>query len=239
MVILLLAFAPVFAIALFIWWKDKYDKEPIGLLVKSFLLGSLCCLPAGVTNELGAQLLDINVFSDNQISISKASIYAFLVVGLGEELFKFLCLIKYAFPKNEFNEPFDGIVYAVMISLGFAGLENVFYVAEGGAAVAVGRAFTAVPFHAVDGIIMGYFVGIAKFSEGYSRAANCFKGLLFAVLAHGFYDFFLFQGESDLIMILFFPYLFFLFFTAKKAMNSHLMQSPFKNKAFCYKNNYE
>jgi len=62
---------------------------------------------------------------------------AFFVVGLGEELLKYLVVVLYAFRKPSFNEPFDGIVYAVMVSLGFAAFENIIYVMEGGLGVAI------------------------------------------------------------------------------------------------------
>ena len=67
---------------------------------------------------------------------------------VGEELFKFLALMFVAFPRKNFNEPFDGIVYSVMIGLGFASFENIMYVFEGGIGVAFMRTFTAVPMHA-------------------------------------------------------------------------------------------
>src|SRR5690606_34909890 len=96
----------------------------------------------------------------------------------------------YAQPHKEFDEPFDGIVYAVMVSLGFAATENIAYVVQGGYEVALLRAFTAVPAHATFGIMMGYYMGKAKFSL--RRQQLNLLGLFLATLFHGAYDFFLF-----------------------------------------------
>lgn len=96
----------------------------------------------------------------------------------------------YAQTKEAFNEPFDGIVYSVMVSMGFAATENIFYVLEGGYQTALVRAFTAVPAHATFGILMGYYMGKAKFSN--NRIMLNLTGLCLAILFHGAYDFFLF-----------------------------------------------
>jgi RsiW-degrading membrane proteinase PrsW (M82 family) len=69
---------------------------------------------------------------------------------------------------KNFNEPFDGIVYAVIVSMGFATIENIIYVFQYGFATGILRLFTAVPAHAAFGILMGYFLGKAKFTHGKS-----------------------------------------------------------------------
>lgn len=113
---------------------------------------------------------------------------AFLSAALPEELGKFVVLTRYAARHKEFNEPMDGVVYGVAVSLGFATLENVLYVGGGGMGVAVARALTAVPAHAFTGAIMGYYVGCARFAEK-DRARLWALALLFPMLLHGLYDF--------------------------------------------------
>ena len=113
---LYLALAPALALALYVYWRDKYEKEPIGVLVVCFVMGSLCCLPAGFFNVIGAEVLGFDFDGKNGLAVS--FFMAFCVVGLGEELSKYIVLVLYALRKPSFNEPFDGIVYAVMISLG-------------------------------------------------------------------------------------------------------------------------
>ncbi len=193
LILISLALAPVFAIIMFIWFKDKYEKEPFILLIFSFILGLLAIIPTILFELLGSYFVQpttlINTF-----------LYAFVVIGFTEEFMKFVILRKIFFRKKDFNEPFDGIVYSVMISMGFAALENVLYVFQHGLEVAILRMFTAVPAHACFAIIMGFYVGKAKFSN--SKNGLSFLGLFLATIFHGAYDFFLFQNENDLLKIL-------------------------------------
>jgi RsiW-degrading membrane proteinase PrsW (M82 family)/ribosomal protein S18 acetylase RimI-like enzyme len=194
-----LAIAPGIAICLFIFHRDAYNREPKRNLFAAFLLGAATVFPAaGIETGL-------NIYLDN--TIKSTAISAFLVVALTEELGKFVVLRFYAYPKKSFDEPLDGIVYGIMIGMGFATLENILYVQKFGMQTAFLRMFLAVPAHATFGVLMGYHAGNAKFD-----AANSTKflltGLLWAVLFHGLYDFFLFlQGNpyikdyiSDLLL---------------------------------------
>jgi protease PrsW len=220
-----MALAPAFAIALYIYWKDKHEKEPVGVLVMCFIFGVLICFPAGMWNSGVFEMFGFDLDEENDMFIS--FYMAFFVVGLGEELLKYLVLVLYAFRKPSFNEPFDGIVYGVMIGLGFAALENIFYVMEGGIGVAVLRMFTAVPMHAAFGVIMGYYVGLSKFYRGSARMETSVKGLLFAVLLHGFYDFVLFQDDMPMLSLFIFPIIIGSVIIGRKAMKKHLNISPF------------
>lgn len=187
MKLLLLAVAPAVAIIMYIYIKDAYEKEPLKLLIKNFLLGAL--ISVLITILLGTFA---NAFlpASNERSILEMLIKAFIVVGLVEEFSKYI-IVRYVAQNNKaFNEPFDGIVYAVMVSMGFATLENILYVFQYGVATGITRAFTAVPAHATFAILMGYFMGKAKFSK--NKTALNLTGLLAATLFHGAYDFFLF-----------------------------------------------
>ncbi|NNC50538.1 MAG: PrsW family intramembrane metalloprotease [Flaviramulus sp.] len=187
MSLLFVAIAPVLIIILYIYFKDKYDKEPKQLLLYNFLLGAIVSI---FITTIFYYVLDILVPLTNHTSVFQQFIKAFFVVGLTEEFSKYVIIRYFAQKNNAFNEPFDGIVYALMVSMGFAATENVFYVIEGGYQVAFIRAFTAVPAHATFGILMGYFMGKAKFSN--NRISLNLSGLFLAVLFHGAYDFFLF-----------------------------------------------
>ena len=191
-----------------------------------FVLGSLACLPAGFFNEIGAEVLGFDFDGKNGIAVS--FFMAFCVVGFGEELCKYIVLVLYALRKPSFNEPFDGIVYAVMISLGFAALENVFKVQDGGVGVAFARMLTAVPMHAAFGVLMGYQVGLAKFMNQSVQTNVSLKGLFLAVFFHGAYDFVLFQNSSILITLLVFPIMIWAFVLSRKAMRLHSKNSPFR-----------
>ncbi|TXD84725.1 PrsW family intramembrane metalloprotease [Subsaximicrobium wynnwilliamsii] len=223
MQLLLIAIAPICAVMLYIYFKDKYEKEPKRLLLASFLLGAIGSI---IITTLLYYILDILVPIDDAFSIPQQFIKAFLIVGLTEEFSKYIIVRFYAQPKKEFNEPFDGIVYAVMVSMGFAATENVFYVLESGFSTAVVRAFTAVPAHATFGILMGYLMGKAKFSK--NRILLNLAGLLIAVTFHGFYDFFLFIDFIPGIWIGAFVSLGIGILLSRKAIKKHQEISHFK-----------
>ncbi len=209
--LLALALAPVIAIILFVWFKDKYDREPIRFLVLGFILGIISIIPAIILEMIGNSFFPtmdmMNVF-----------LYSFFVVALAEEGIKFFFL-RIVFYKNRyFNEPFDGIIYAVMISMGFAAAENIMYVMNHGFAVGLLRMFTAVPAHAGFAILMGYFVGKAKFAKQY-KTYILLLGLFNAILFHGLYDFFLLQNDSDGLRILAFVTLIICLILSKRALN--------------------
>ena len=194
MLLLALAIAPGLAISLYIFFKDQYNREPRRHLVISFFLGILA---AGIALLLETFLLG---FSGTFLreSIFRTAIQAFLFVALTEEWCKYIMVRGYAFPKPEFDEPFDGIVYAVMVSMGFATIENIGYVMQHGYATAILRMFLSVPSHASFAVIMGYNMGKAKFA-GPKRTAYMMKGLFWAVFWHGTYDFFLFLQDNKLV----------------------------------------
>jgi RsiW-degrading membrane proteinase PrsW (M82 family) len=175
------------AVILYTYFKDKYKKESIKIIARSFFLGTTVSIILTFTiGYIASSLLPIT----DAKSLSQQFIKAFFTVALVEEFSKYIIVRFYAQKNKEFKEPLDGIVYAVMVSMGFATLENILYTFQYGFGVGVTRVFTAVPAHTTFAIIMGYFVGKAKFSN--NSAKLNLLGLLFATLFHGFYNFFLF-----------------------------------------------
>nr|WP_321222856.1 PrsW family glutamic-type intramembrane protease [uncultured Psychroserpens sp.] len=223
--LLLLAFAPVVVIILYVYFKDKYDKEPKLLLLVSFLLGAIVSI---VVTTIIYYVFDIILPLKNEFSVPQQFIKAFIVVGLTEEFSKYIIVRFFNQPKKAFDEPFDGIMYAVMVSMGFAATENIFYVLEGGYVTGILRAFTAVPAHATFGILMGYFMGKAKFSK--NRIKLNLLGLLLALTFHGFYDFFLFIDFIPGIWIGAFISLILGIILSNKAIKRHQEDSNFNPK---------
>ncbi|WP_341216205.1 YhfC family glutamic-type intramembrane protease [uncultured Wocania sp.] len=221
--LLLFAVAPVFIIIIYIYFKDKYEKEPKKLLLYNFLLGAILSI---IVTTIIYYVFDYVLPLTDHTSIFQQFIKAFLVVGLTEEFSKYIIVRYYAQKNKSFNEPFDGIVYAVMVSMGFAATENVFYVLEGGYQTALIRAFTAVPAHATFGILMGYYMGKAKFSN--NRIILNLTGLLLAIIFHGAYDFFLFIDFVPGIWVGAFVSLFIGIVLSKKAIKRHQENSNFK-----------
>ena len=189
--LLALSIAPGIAICLFIYFKDRHNKEPIGLLLMSFVLGMLATVPAIIIQLLSGSSLD----EMESKSYKDIAVFAFGVVAISEELSKFVMLRFYAFNKKSFDEPFDGIMYAVMVGMGFATLENIGYVFEHGFGTGILRMFMAVPAHATFAVLMGYHVGLAKYDYS-NRGKHFLLALFWPVLFHGAYDFFLFTGSG-------------------------------------------
>jgi protease PrsW len=191
MLLLALSVAPGIAISLFIYSRTRYRRESLRYLVIAFLLGMAATLPALILQFLSADVRD----DSSRHSILSFAWYAFVVVAFSEEGSKFLVLRFYAYPKKAFHEPFDGILFAVMTGMGFATVENIEYVRQFGWSTGVNRFFLSVPAHASFAVLMGYYVGLAKFRPGRSVLLMR-KGLLIAVLLHGSFDFFLFVQQS-------------------------------------------
>jgi len=232
MTFLQIALAPVIAILIYFYWRDKYEKEPLKLLAKAFFCGILITIPV-IFVELFFSLI-LSGISSFFLAIFLKS---FLVAGLTEEFAKFIVFKSLIYKNTEFDEPYDAIIYAVMISLGFAAFENIIYVF--GAYVKMGalvglttgfmRAIFSVPAHAFFGVIMGYFFGLARFSRSKKLEVKyIYAGLFFAIAMHGFYDFFLFTKAVIGIICMVLTFAACGFF-ALKAIKLHLASSPFNH----------
>lgn len=221
MVIILLALAPVFIILFYIYFRDKYEKEPFKLLALSLVAGIIIVLPVIFIERL------IMALQPEMGQLMDAGYNAFLVAALVEEAFKFLALYLLIWKSKEFNEKFDGIVYAVFISLGFAAVENVLYVTGGGIEVGLIRAITAVPAHALFGVTMGYYFGIARM---YIELRKKYIWLAFLVpfVLHGIYDFLL-MSNLPILLLAFIPFMLYLYFAGFRKIKVTSNSSIYKD----------
>lgn len=218
-----LAILPALFICYGIYRIDQFDKESHWHLVICFMLGMLVTVPAMHLEALG----EAQGFEQGNTHLGKLLVLSFLIVGLTEELAKFLPLLLFGYTRKAFNEPLDGIVYSVMIAMGFATLENVMYADRFGLGTTVIRAFTAVPAHAVFGVFMGYYVGLAKFDQQ-KRNSYLIIGLLLATVVHGLYDFFILQEYYDWLMLFATLTLAVSLFFALRLIRQHQENSPFR-----------
>lgn len=188
-VYILAAVLPAAFLLRYIYRHDTVEKEPPGLLLCLLLLGVVAALCSSVLERLGRTVLNALV---DPGSPAYTVILAFLVVALVEEGMKYLLLKRRTWRDPNFNYRFDGIVYAVFVSLGFAAFENIQYVLHYGLSVALPRAIFAVPGHMSFAVCMGLFYGRAKLCEGWGDPEGMRKNLrtsyLAAVFLHGFYD---------------------------------------------------
>lgn len=226
LILLLAAVVPAMYLLRKVYKMDRIEKEPGRLLVKLLFWGAVSGAPAAVVESLLQGLL-------NQYVTAGTLLYnllsGFVVAALVEEGFKFFFLYKVTFRSSAFNYRFDGVVYAVFMSMGFAILENILYVFQGGLGVAASRALLALPLHAACGVYMGIAYGQQKVRSLYAPHSffSVAKACLPApILIHGFYDFCAFMGTWP-YMVLFFGFVILIFsLTLKKLKKASLEDGP-------------
>ena len=184
LLLLILAVIPSLILLYFILYMDRNEKEPLGMVIKMILLGALSVAPCIIMENI-MNLLPIYTGG----KLLRAALISFVRVAWVEELCKLGVVLLFAWNSKHFTEENDGIVYVGASAIGFAMLENIFYVLSYGTWVGILRAVTAIPMHCFTGILMGYFVGRAKFSSTpKERNINILKGFLLAFFLHGLYD---------------------------------------------------
>lgn len=186
--LLFLAALPGILIIIYILRKDKVEHEPISLIVKLAILGAVSCVPAAFIEGYVEAVMPAGIIS-NPIGI--AAYEAFFVAALCEEVSKYLFLRWGSWKNVNFDYRFDGVVYGVSVAVGFAILENILYVADGGLQVALMRGVLSVPLHAFCGVFMGVFYGAAKrdsVRKGSGIAGSTCLAILVPIAIHGVYD---------------------------------------------------
>ncbi len=218
--VLNISFAVIPAIILLIYFynKDKQKKEPVSLVLKIFIFGFISVIPA-----IGIEML-LSSLIPNSTQLSNILIRSFISAALVEEYIKYKTVSLFALPNKNFDEIADGIVYTITASLGFAVFENIFY-SFGPVSTLILRGLTAIPLHAIASGIMGYYIGKSKFDNPNIR----YKGLLWAVSIHGFYDFTLFFGSWLPLLII--PLLFFSGMALLRLYKSALIEDRNKGRS--------
>jgi RsiW-degrading membrane proteinase PrsW (M82 family) len=178
--LLVIAIAPVVFLAWFIYTRDKYEREPRRLILKTFLVGAALVIPVIVVELVGGLILPP---SEDPLSLF---LYFLLVVALVEESSKYLAVRVSVYGSREFDEPLDGLVYGGIAGLGFAAPENLLYVLSRGVTLGVFRAVLSVPAHALWGAIIGYYLSLQKLKS--VRSAGI-RGLSIAIIFHTAFDY--------------------------------------------------
>lgn len=216
MLLLFMAILPVIAICAYIYRLDRYEKEPVYLLTLSLFYGSLTT----------CAIIPCEVHIISLISDTTGLIYAFFMsfaaIAPVEEGFKFTVLYLLLRCNSNLNEAYDSIVYAVFVSLGFALVENVFYVFNpslGGYTTAIMRAVFSVPGHGVFGIFMGYCFSAAVL-EG--KKHHIVLALLLPYMLHSVYDFIL-LSRMPFYLIPFAAFILWLFVRADRLISSYIV----------------
>lgn len=188
-----LAIAPAILLVVYYYKQDKEKPEPKGLIIRTFIIGLISTIPAVLIESYVSPFEDLL----KQSPVVYYLFDAFIVAAISEEFIKLIVIKVFIYNNIHFDEAMDGIVYTIVASLGFACMENVLFVIDGGLKVALIRAFTAIPLHAVASGLMGYYIGMAKFSDTRQKeSALIRKGFWIAVLIHGMYNFLLFLSDD-------------------------------------------
>ena len=184
LILLAAAILPAVLLWLYIWKKDA-QPEPTEWLVKAVKYGVLICIPVAFV-ELAIEKV---IFGGDPTTLFGTTMQAFFVAALPEESFKLLVLWLVLRHNPYFDEHYDGIVYAVCVGLGFATVENIFYVIgaeDGWLGVATARALLAVPGHYAFAVLMGYYYSVYHFVDRSPQIKASI--LLVPVVLHGIYD---------------------------------------------------
>ncbi len=197
----LLASIPVIVFMFVIYFRDK-EREPISIMIKCFLGGlGAAFVTVLFVLPLGTLSLENTIMG----SVFQSFIYA----AIPEELSKFIFLYIIIWKNRHFDQYYDGIVYAVAVSLGFAWIENIMYVFEYGLETAIVRALFSVPGHGLFGVVMGYFFGLAKLSH---NKKYLLKAIFYPVILHGVFNSLLLQISNVEFWLQIFLLIFFLAF---------------------------
>lgn len=219
-VLVAVALLPAVCLCFYVFKKDRAEKEPWWLLLMLLGSGILICFPVSAVSEWIRKIetdmflpftteYDGGNYLDGWLFDLYNAVDKFIAVAMVEEGFKWLVLLAFTKKNKHYNSLFDGIIYSVFISLGFAGFENLLYTFKFGMETALIRMLTAVPIHLFCGVSMGYYLtwyyikNNAKLSE--RRLAEIgavpkkmkhlparrffFMSVIMPSLAHGFYNY--------------------------------------------------
>ncbi|MGR9049902.1 glutamic-type intramembrane protease PrsW [Halobacillus faecis] len=178
MAILTAAISPAVAIMTFIYLSKRIELEPLPLIIRMFIIGVIMVFP----------IMFIQYAFEAENVFHSSFLKSFFLAGLLEEFFKWFFLLFVAYRHSDFDHHYDGIIYGVAISLGFATIENIIYIFQNGIEIAILRAVFPVSSHALFGIIMGFYMGKAKFRTNRSNWCLAF-GLAIPVGLHVMYDY--------------------------------------------------
>ena len=199
---------PVLIILAVIYNMSEVKKQPLWLLAILFLGGILSWIMVRyISRFLGNDIYKSQIEINEALGNKGFFLVSFGIIAIIEEMSKYIVITIMCFKNKYFKNPYDAIMYAVCISLGFAFVENIMYINNYGMGVAISRAIFSIPAHASFGIIMGYYLGVSKLcrdkGEANASALTRYSAFFIPLIFHGFYDFLLnFNTESIYIIFL-------------------------------------
>ncbi len=208
-ILLTVAIAPSLALFSYFYLRDDFAEEPSKLLFQCFIYGAVLTFP----------ILFIQYVFDVEGVFSKVFAQKVFFPSIIEEFFKWLVLIIAVYRHIDFEDPYDGILYGASVSLGFATVENILYLLEFGMQTAFLRAFLPVSSHALFGVVMGFYMGRAKFSRN-NRLRWLIMALVGSTILHLAYNGILYLNTSWSYGVI--PFMMFLWwFGLRKVKQAH------------------
>lgn len=189
--------APAIALLIYLFLRYRFPKGKFGLLYQSFIYGLISLVPV-----LLVQLIASYMGLDSLTTLKRIAFYSLVVMGMTSEISKFIFLRVFCYPNENFKTPVDGIIYSVMIAMGFATVNNVLYFINIPNLTVSGlNAATAGPANLIYGVLMGFFVGLGKMRS--IKYIDSLTGLSAAIFFHAMYDFCLITKDRTLLAIFF------------------------------------
>ena len=224
-IVIIAAILPAFLLVAYIWWKDKYQREPLNLIFRGVVYG---VFSAGLAIALESLTMVLGIIPDPPQGFLQALWKAFMGAAIPEELVKLLMLWLLLRKNPFFDERFDGIVYACCVGMGFAGAENIIYLfsnLDNWGTVAIQRAIFAVPGHFMFAVAMGYFYSMLYFGDMSWRKRS--RIFWVPVTLHGIYDGLLFMASlntalTGALLITFYAFCYFMYKGGKRRIQEHL-----------------
>lgn len=220
-IILFCAILPAFLLVVYIYLRDRYQREPLGQILKGVLFG---VISAGIAMMLESMIQLVGLAGTSANTWIGALWNAFVGAAMPEEAAKLLMLWLLLRRNKYFDERFDGIVYACCVGMGFAGTENILYLfgnLDSWQSTAVARAVFAVPAHFMFAVAMGYFYSKVHFRD----MSWGYRSLIFVVpvVLHGIYDGLLFMANvtpevQGLILLAFYLFCLLMFRKSRKSI---------------------
>ena len=235
LILFIISVLPIFLIGFYIYKIDK-EKEPLKLLVKLFLGGIGSCFLVLIISAL-LKIFPIFYADPSNLNLIELFINIFIGVALVEEFSKWIIAYKISYNHEAFDYLYDAILYCIFVSIGFAFFENILYVYGNGIVTGIMRAVLAVPSHACNGMLMGYYLGLAKLNDLNNNKDLKKKYLILSILiptiTHGIYDYCIFSQRLIFIIIFFIFVIAMYAYVLKKIKNISSIDRKMK-----YKDNY-
>lgn len=227
--IILTALAPVAVALYYIYKKDDAQPEPAKWLTRAFVFGVISVFISFLISIPTSFLFGLELNNETYNSILEAITDSFLLAAIPEESAKFIMFWLLLRKNPFFDEQFDGILYSVCVSMGFAALENIGYLASGTVDgswldIGISRAMFSIPGHFFFAVLMGYYYSIYHWNIE-RTIKNKLLILAAPILAHGVFDAIIMSMQVNSIIAIPCVVLFMIFFNMLRKKSKNKIES--------------